>query len=1422
MIELNSVRISPLAAFETKFASDISRSNFGEGDDFVVIRLYSGGNLIYSFQTTDFDLDNNYVLLDLARLLESNQIISGIFDMEIQGFRWVNKSPLLVDETSANEVRLYLRDTTDSSAVNNFLAFQNYDQTELYYHQFTLLEDGTSFNTYPITGKFVDAITRPNFPYSVICRLGQSPDPDTEIYRIVEQIFDPVLVQIKVVPDFVSSQRLLRPFRPDFFARTNASSGETTDYLSWNEILDSPNESDKQKILDATVSKSFYQENLSIDYGSWHNFVKFSSARKRLEVFWDKLEDIEFFASKSFAASGAYAFGAFSVSAGVTSSFVGSQDYQYWEQKRYDVFSTFDGYEKYLYFESGSKSFPKTTVSKPHTLYSISSSEATAWRETWYESSSFFDQENSTNLIKTVPFYVLEDSGSTEYVTFVQMIGHYFDQIYEYIDGLNRTTKRTEKYAVPPKLLYDVASGYAWKLASGFDNDKLEEFYLGKINGSFYRGDIRSQTGEQLARQGYSPSVAGETLRDEIWQRVVNTLPYIYETKGTLRSARSFINTYGIPSTILRVNEYGVQDDFSFTSSFHQYERSTADVFFNSTNTVTIADTPNTVKTVEFRLKVPSSYSSSWPSNVTQSIWSLIDLAVAVTPTSGVYADIGFSDNGGVPGLVNGLGLISPTMSLPILDDNLWNYSIRYDSGTASLSVGRKDAEGNVPYFTQVESTSSVASESFLHTTGNGAFMVLLTSQSFNEYRQWNEYLPNDVLLEHIRNPFSLEGATLSSSYYGLHRHFKMFSDTKASTLGDVTYSSHINPDLGPTENQLVFGSSAYTFNRFTEDVFVRLPYSIGENLDSNKIRCISSSLPAATGSVFHPDRTVITSSDFPRGSDKVSIGFNPAYHQNIHLANIFGELDLAQYVSPNDQYSASYSEMNLLREIYTETLQYQVNLNGFLRALKLFDASLFDQIKKLLPARAVCDVGYTIEPMFFERPKLWNYSRPSASWEVKSGSISPQEEIVSMSYEGFYDVTHSIFADDGFDQRYSGSRYIWDNYIWELATGSSTNVKLDISDATFSVEAQSNAVSLVVAGVPYEINTLTHKDITLNQPISLVSASNWFLQFGSVASETASNVTFGAVTTSNEGVSGTLQSNAYVSPVSFEFTSYDQGNATVPSVWQRVTYVSGLGQSPLLDFNGDPTASLDLVGLETSSMTLKVSNGTLDSSVSWPNNIEFLVEATSGTLEINPSPIALKPDGPPWPIMATAGTLSYDGVDYDIVKRISNTEIQIDTDLSYFPEFLESIVTYTSTGNGFTTGTISAGTVLTQSSAVRNVRWRESLLPTITASVARPDLVEVRRFESGGVFYSSSEHTARVSTDNTLQGYQNRFFNGTSLSSSILTIPSGTTSPLTVWTDPDSGIGFYFNSSSQTYDNGPVIQVFNYPDVNQILITGN
>ncbi len=1397
MQELTSIRVSPLTSFQNKFKSAIAKTNFGQVNDFIMVRVFSGPNLISSFQVADYSIDGDYVRFDLAKYLDLDSIVSGIFQIEATGYRWVHPFALEIHERTDREVRLIAPASADSNLLTNFVALQGFDQSDAYFHQFHLYDVDT-FESWPIVGRFVDAITIPEFPFSVIYRTNRDLSEQTDRFQIVEQIIDPAILDLKVVPNIPEQVRELRYLRPDFYVQVGEN--QATDYFNWEEITQA-NTPDHAEIVESVLSSSVFKQNLSVNYSRFSEFVKLSSAQTRLEVFANKLADIEFYESKSFFSKDAYST-IWSSSADASASLVVATDNSYWQSKKSDVISSFDGYETFLYAESGAYSWPKITTEKPHRNASLTSSLATTWTASWFASASEYDIANSTALIKTVPPHVAENPVSTDYLRFVQMIGHYFDNIYEYIDGINRLTKRTEQYAVPPKALWDVAEGYGWQLGSGFFTKDLGEYFLGKIANEFRSGSS-ALSGSQMAEMGYAPSVPGETIKNEIWQRVVNSLPFLYETKGTRTAVRALTNAYGIPPSIFRINEYGTSN-FEETSSLHTTDVLDS-VLSSSGMTIQVYEAEENLryqlKTIEAIYKIPSG-----SSNVV--LLSTGPLQLYLSNSSASYATVS-----ALP-YTSTNPLHGDSVSLPIRNNTKWHVSMRHDGSTASFALININDSGDVRFFEKLELTGSLAT-TWTGSSGTGSTVSTATSSILTigastpimEYREWTEYLSDSVLVDHARNPNSIAGNTVTSSYYALRTRFtfdsQSFASGTLSTTPSFISSSHLNTsDFGTRENRAKITSNAGAFvDWFSDQHHVTLPYG-SETLDNNKIRVLREATQTAS---LSPEYSTQTSSNFPKGSNRLSIGFNPATHQNVHLANIAGPLDISQFVSYNDQYSGSYTELDTLRGYYLQTLEYESSLNSFLRSLKLFDTSLFEQIKKLIPVRAITDIGYTIESPFFERNRTIARERPSGSYHTIGTSISVLSTAsIAFATSSNILATHSIFGDDSHDERWLGARYNWSNYVWGVTTQSSTQVKLD--SQTIPSNIQASASAFVFKGVPFSISNIAATSVTLSTAISAVSESSWYLQYQGTASISGSGVIVASITGTSVNVSGTLTAIAAVEPISVQFDDYLQGNSTA-NVWTAVTYVSGNnGESPLLNTAGLPTSTLELYGISVSGfLEFKVSNGTINPAADWAGGIIFGVTGVSQSLTFNASPVVTKLTPPIFPIDAFPGTISINSSNYPIIERISNTELRLGT--SFLLTSQSSFALNYRTNYSFVSGTVSAGSVVTQSQAIDNVYWREAIMPNVTASHAQTSRAQLKLHVSSGMEYSRSYFPAQVSPDVFSQKHNLQKY-GSSVFSPLQSVPSGTSSPLVVFRD-SAGVGYFYTSSAGL---DPVIKIKRYP----------
>ena len=89
------------------------------------------------------------------------------------------------------------------------------------------------------------------------------------------------------------------------------------------------------------------------------------------------------------------------------------------EGKINNIISNFDGYDRYLFYNTGSYSYPKTTTQKPYILASSNSPSVLDWLGNGDENSpnfggllasaSLFDINNRNQLLKSIPEYLRDD-----------------------------------------------------------------------------------------------------------------------------------------------------------------------------------------------------------------------------------------------------------------------------------------------------------------------------------------------------------------------------------------------------------------------------------------------------------------------------------------------------------------------------------------------------------------------------------------------------------------------------------------------------------------------------------------------------------------------------------------------------------------------------------------------------------------------------------------------------------------------------------------------------------------------------------------------------------------------------------------------------------------------------------------------------
>ena len=402
--------------------------------------------------------------------------------------------------------------------------------------------------------------TIPNDP-TVLIKLYE-PLPDEFTYNsqcwVVEQVAESQAYQIELTTVFTVNEQLNYISGPNYNLDIQDQINNTTAYVNQLNL--------QQNTSTAGSGSLLYQINsilaekgieINIDYSDYSQFIHFSSAQTRLENFYYKLALIEeYTVSSSYTTS--------------TSSYYQSSSQQVWNAKINDIITNFDGYEYYLYYSSESHAWPKTNSTAPYINYSVNDPVAISWFTTQSYSASYFDSENNDALLNAIPTYLREDPTNDQYFLFTQMIGQNFDNVWVYLKDI------TNKFDADNRLNYGISKDIVAQAIrdlgvkiyqNNFSSTDIYSALLGltpsgsNFNIPYITGSLPTPTGFEYINLFITASDpnALEPLDDvnkEIYKRIYHNLPYLLKKKGTPEGLRTLINIYGIPDTILRINEF--------------------------------------------------------------------------------------------------------------------------------------------------------------------------------------------------------------------------------------------------------------------------------------------------------------------------------------------------------------------------------------------------------------------------------------------------------------------------------------------------------------------------------------------------------------------------------------------------------------------------------------------------------------------------------------------------------------------------------------------------------------------------------------------------------------------------------------------------------------------------------------------------
>jgi hypothetical protein len=807
-----------------------------------------------------------------------------------------------------------------------------------------------------------------------------------------------------------------------------------------------------------------------------------------------------------------------------------------YESKINNIITNFDGYEYFLYYENNQYAWPKTNTQKPYELAKSDSVAVLTWigSENEYNpyfggllhSASLYDNNNKDNLLYSIPEYLRDDPANQQYELFIQMVAQHYDNIWIYYKDVTQKYNADNRleYGISKDIIADVIRDFGIKLyQNNFSNEDLYTAFLGLTpEGSLFpfpniTGSLPTPSGFEYidtlisASNDYMPL---DDVNKSLYKRIYHNLPYLLKTKGTLPGLRALITSYGIPDTILRINEYGGKDKVDYND--WDYWQNEFNYAFNTSGSNFISSSwdlnsnwnaPNDVPaTLMFRFKTDGLPTSSI--SYSQSLWyGDGGSALTLTYTGSAYSSGSYSGSIIDPYHqyatltfypdVN-ISIQKTSVYLPFYDGGWWSVMVTKNSDTYTLHSQNKIYEGGDNGTTlgfKASSSITYASTNWDNTltsyfpvsfsisspigydvsaydvnvydeTGNLAGSFTAFTGSYQEIRYYTVPINESVFTDYTMNPHSIEGNSLNSSPNELA--------FRASIGGEqYTASISIHPKIAgswQTTHSFANDSNFYydatpNFIPNTEYTFADQPVAGIRNTISDKIRVENNVMPE--GDTLSPFKSLSQmaniSQSYTPNINYLEVAFSPQNEINEDIVDQLGYFNIGDFIGDPRLRSSSavtYPALDQLRNEYFQKYTKNYNLVDFIRLIKFFDNSLFKMIRDFVPARTSLASGIVIKQHLLERNK---YPQPQMEWQNLdiSGTLKPtwngyQEGTV----EHFEGQTGGVF--DSFNSILNTSQSWYENII--TPSGSITTLH-DSQDEFYNGEFSGSTI-LVSNGI--------------------------------------------------------------------------------------------------------------------------------------------------------------------------------------------------------------------------------------------------------------------------------------------------------------------------------------------------------------------
>jgi hypothetical protein len=805
---------------------------------------------------------------------------------------------------------------------------------------------------------------------SIILKLYEPLPPEVQINStmwITKLMTNPLIETIVLNEEAVVEYPQIKG--PNFDIEVDFVKGQSTNYESLDDLIISSSSSSTliQNYLSASLVDTTA---LNIKYASgsvasqsaellWDNFTHFSSAAERVNNFVYKVQLIENYEGLISSASiGAQ-----------TASLAGQQEVQRLNTKKSSLIQGFDGFETFLYTSSSYTTNSSGSITWPFngtTRLASTNTNVVKWYETTLGLATFYDNNNPNWLINNIPQYITTNPENENYLLFFSMVGHHFDNIYYYTKAIERSRGLGYESGngVANKVLYEMLKSFSWDAKNLGGDKELWNYVFGEDKAG-----------------GSKQSTPSNERSKEVWRRIINNLPYLLKHKGTRRGIYALMACYGIPSSNLSIMEFGGPEVTDDTKNKLLMDGTSYALQLKSGNTISV--TNSNVKTIELFIKPAKAGNYKVAQNNT------VDLIVSGAVGS-QYGKVKFGN--------------LETPLLPIFNGRYFGVSLADWTSYRELNVMQTEGDRLIFSSSIQGSQAMAASNVIIGTTFSG---------SIDEFRIWNTPLSRSVFEQHVYYPEMVNGNHISASTTDLEVRFdfeypKNISTNVLNVAPSITlapnktrnYYEDNNTTTGMSGRNTLSGIATgfanattypHQFEVLNRNVVLEMPDIGTSRYATNKVRFEEQSLISDLSPKSRSTRKAFDNQ--PMDSNRVGLFFSPNKELNLDIAKAFGDTNFNEYIGdPSDRFKPGYKSLDNIRNYYFQRIKGR-DIYSYINLIRAYENAMFEDIKKMLPARVTATTGILVEPHFLERSK-YQYTKPTGSSDYYE-TVIPTSTIV-------------------------------------------------------------------------------------------------------------------------------------------------------------------------------------------------------------------------------------------------------------------------------------------------------------------------------------------------------------------------------------------------------------------------------------------